>query len=259
MGAQSWFEQAESRARKAAEHQEGGDDSASDVDVETTTLHSVGSESEPEKPASRSLPPKAAQPDLKTRLLGRTHNTTKGTSGRSAQRSSMATLVLTVTAIIAGVALVGTAAAALLMRSTDPAPVTMPAPRQAPVTESVGYAGTCPDASGKKPVAANRNDLRGTVVAFQTAYYNRDTHALMETVAANSGLAAAEWTSILDQAAPEGTLWCATLQPASGNVVDIDLAVTSPSGDKETYRQRVTGRQMPGSTRWQLTKIDSRQ
>lgn len=257
MGSQSWFEQAEARARKAAEHQEGGEDSAADVDVETTPLRSVSSEAHENKPASRSLPPQPKQQDLKARLLKKTGDEPSREKSPS-HRSSMSTLALTIGVIIVGVGLIGASAAALLSRGQEPAPVTMPTAKAKPAVKPVGYAGTCTDASGKTPVAAGRNDLRSTVVAFETAYYNRDARGLMETVAKDSGLAATDWDTVLDQAAPEGTTWCVTLQPPRGSSVDIDLVVTSPDGEEQTYRQRVSGRQVPGSTRWQLTKIDSR-
>lgn len=252
MGSQSWFEQAEARAKKVSEHQ-AGEDSATDVDVETTPLRSVSSEAHENKPASRSLPPQPPQQDLKERL-GIKPSGEKSPS----HRSSMTTLALTLGVVIVGVGLVGASAAALLIRGQEPAPVTMPTASAKPAAKPVGYAGQCADASGKTPVAAGRNDLRSTVVAFETAYYSRDARGLMETVAKDSGLAATEWDTVLDQAAPEGTTWCVTLQPTQGSSVDIDLVVTSPDGEEQTYRQRVSGRPVPGSTRWQLTKIDSR-
>ena len=260
MGSQSWFEQAEARAKRASEQQELGEDSAADVDVETATLRSVGSEAQADHSVSLALPPEPTQRPRSTRprrsagkkiVRERTPN----------QRSALGSIAVAGAAIMAGGALIiGTAAAMILFLrdNEEPTPQALKPSPEVSAAEKVGYAGQCADASGKTPVAQSRTDLRGTVVAFETAYYNRDASALLETVAADSGLAATEWDDILDEAAPEGTTWCATLQPPKGNSVDIDLVVTSPDGDEETYRQRVSGRQIPGSQRWQLIKIDSR-
>ncbi|WP_151550177.1 MULTISPECIES: hypothetical protein [Corynebacterium] len=123
--------------------------------------------------------------------------------------------------------------------------------------DEVGYAGQCSSGEEGTVVKASREGLRETIVAFETAYYERDVDALLATVSANSGLAATEWEEVLPEAAPDDTSWCVVMQPEVDGVVDIDLEVTSPDGEVTTFRQRVAGEKVPGSSQWRIKKIDA--
>ena len=260
MGSQSWFDQAAARRqeREAKEEAAATVDSANDVDAEATSLHSVQSESSAQ---SRALPPTPQKPDLRTRLLAKpkTGAATAGTKNTSASSKTMVTLMIC--AVMLGIGLVGAATALVLMTNDDePAPVAVPAETPVAPPAPVGYAGQCEDASGKTPIVGGTKDLRSAVVAFEKAYYGQDTDALMETVAQDSGLAETDWETVLPEAAPEGTTWCVTIQPTKPQAksVDIDLTVTDPNGEETMYRQRVSGKTVPGTQQWRLTKIESR-
>lgn len=261
MGSQSWFDQAAARRQEREAKEEAADtvDSANDVDAEATSLHSVQSES---SAASRALPPTPQKPDLRTRLLAKS-TTGAATAGRKNTSASSKTMVtLMICAVVLGIGLVGTATALVLMTKDDePEQVAVPVETSAKPPATIGYAGQCEDASGKTPVSASNNDLRGAIVAFETAYYKRDADALMETVAQDSGLAGTDWEIVLPKAAPDGTSWCVMIQPTTPQAksVDIDLTVTKSNGEETIYRQRVSGKTVPGTQQWRLTRIDSRQ
>lgn len=261
MGSQSWFDQAAARRqeREANEEADQAVDSATDVDAEATSLHSVQAAS---SEVPHALPPTPQKPDLRTRLMSKQPKSAATAPKKDSRSASKTTMVLMISAVVLGVGLVGASTVlAFMNKQEQPEPVAMPTTTEKKRPAPVGYAGECTDASGKTPIAASSKDLRGAVVAFEEAYYSQDSEALLETVAKDSGLAETDWDTVLPEAAPEGTTWCVTIQPAKPEArsVDIDLNVTDPDGDETTYRQRVSGKTVPGTQQWRLTKIESRQ
>jgi hypothetical protein len=122
----------------------------------------------------------------------------------------------------------------------------------------IGVAGDCKPEDGEVAVTANDDTVRGAVAQWQTAYYSRDVDTLISAIAPDSWLLDNDWPVILEEAAPDGTTWCAVMSPlTSPDVVDVDVTVSFADGTSETYPQRVTG--VLAAEHWLIADIEPRE
>lgn len=122
---------------------------------------------------------------------------------------------------------------------------------------AIGVAGECEPEDGEVEIAADDHTVRGAVAQWQSAYYSRDVPSLEAAIAPESWLLENEWNSILAEAAPGGTNWCAVMSPTTGDSVDVDVMVTFPDGDSEIYPQTVSG--VSDGEHWLIEDITSRE
>lgn len=252
MSANDWFELAEQRTRQreleeASRNSDSNNKTKEDHDEreegQEPPLRVLEDDETKKSSASRALPPRG-----------------KSVANKRNKRSWKATTV-----VIVGIAILGgviAAALSALLHSEDKPTVAPAAQALSTASESspqttVGFAGHCSSVEGKTPVPANTKNLRGAVVAFETAYYRGDPTAVVASVDDQSALATTDWKKVLAEAAPEGTTWCAIIQPDKGDVVDVDLTVTQPSGEQKTFPQTITGVKQAGDT-WVVKKIEPR-
>ncbi|MGO3084479.1 hypothetical protein [Ancrocorticia populi] len=122
----------------------------------------------------------------------------------------------------------------------------------------IGVAGDCRPDPGEVSVSADDENVRGAVAKWQKAYYSRDVAALKDSIAPGSWLLDNDWDSVLDEAAPDGTTWCAVMSPLEDpEVVDVDVTVSFADGKSETYPQRVTGVEEAGH--WLIKDFETRE
>lgn len=103
----------------------------------------------------------------------------------------------------------------------------------------------------------SENSPRSAVTAFENAYFAQDGEGVKEAVSPESGLYDRDWDEVLQEAAPEGTTWCATMPPADGDAVDVDLEMSLPHERPVVYRQTATAEQHNGE--WLITEISARE
>lgn len=107
------------------------------------------------------------------------------------------------------------------------------------------------------PDVSSEDSPRSAVTAFEEAYFGQDSDAIKQHVAKDSSLYKQDWETVLKDAAPKGTTWCATMQPAQGNAVDVDLKMTPPDERASIYRQTVTAEQVDGQ--WVVAEVAARE
>lgn len=171
--------------------------------------------------------------------------------------------VTTVSAL--GVVIVGAGAVAYLVNDSnsvaaEQAGDTGAVDTAAEVTDHdavIGVAGECEPEDGEVEIAEDDATIRGAVAQWQSAYYSRDVEMLESAIAADSWLLDSDWESVLTEAAPDGTSWCAVMSPTTGESVDVDVQVTFPDGDSETYPQTVSG--VRDGEHWLIDDITSRE
>ncbi|MGP6175501.1 hypothetical protein [Corynebacterium sp. A21] len=159
-----------------------------------------------------------------------------------------------------GLVIVGAGAVAYLVNDTNAAVETETldtAPEVVDHNSVIGVAGECEPEDGEVEIAADDATVRGAVAQWQEAYYARDVETLEGAIAPDSWLLESDWASVLDEAAPEGTTWCAVMSPTTGESVDVDVMVTFPDGASETYPQTVYG--VYDGEHWLIDDITSRE
>lgn len=113
------------------------------------------------------------------------------------------------------------------------------------------------DCSEKTDSSVSGEDSpRSAVTAFENAYFSQDAQGVKKAVAKSSDLHKKDWEKVLKEAAPKGTAWCATMQPASGDSVNVDLKMALPDQGAKIYRQTVTATENNGQ--WLVSSISSR-
>lgn len=121
----------------------------------------------------------------------------------------------------------------------------------------IGVAGDCEPEDGEVEIAEDDATVRGAVAQWQAAYYSRDVETLESAIAPDSWLLDNDWENVLAEAAPDGTSWCAVMSPTADESVDVDVMVTFPDGDSETYPQTVSGTR--DGEHWLIDDITSRE
>lgn len=113
--------------------------------------------------------------------------------------------------------------------------------------------------SGKGAEVSGEQSVRGTVAQFEKAYFNRDSQALVSTLAKSSPMQQQDWKKILPEAAPEGTTWCVEMSPVAegSSAVDVDLIMAPPGKESALYRQTVKGEK--DGDKWVITSIEKRE
>lgn len=104
---------------------------------------------------------------------------------------------------------------------------------------------------------AQEDSPRGAVAVFESAYFAQDSQAVKDAVSPDSHMQEQDWDKVLKEAAPEGTTWCATMPPADGDAVDVDLEMSLPHERPVVYRQTATAEQHNGE--WLITEISARE
>lgn len=167
--------------------------------------------------------------------------------------------ITTVSAL--GVVIVGAGAVAYLVNgSNSTAGDTGTVDAAAEVTDHdsvIGVAGECEPEDGEVEIAEDDATVRGAVAQWQSAYYSRDVETLESAIVPDSWLLDNDWESVLAEAAPDGTSWCAVMSPTTDESVDVDVMVTFPDGDSETYPQTVSGTR--AGAHWLIDDITSRE
>lgn len=156
------------------------------------------------------------------------------------------------------VAVVG--AAVVLMQSTgkdDASAATSSTTSVADPSKLVAVAGQCEPEAGEVRLSTGDKTLRGTIAAWETAYYDRDAAGLNDLLSTGSWMKTQNWSEILPEAAPEGSSWCAVMGPVKENAVDVDLMVTFSDGSSQTYQQKVSGAQSDSGA-WLIDDIETR-
>lgn len=119
-------------------------------------------------------------------------------------------------------------------------------------TSQTVYAGKCDGAGlGVEP---STDTLKGSVAAFQKAYFSKDADALTRVLADDSPLKQQDWKRILGDVNREST-YCVKITPVSASTVDTDLTVKT-DGSKKTYLQKVTGVNKDG--KWLISEFEKR-
>lgn len=125
-----------------------------------------------------------------------------------------------------------------------------------PATQ-VAVAGQCEPEAGEIRLSTGDSTLRGTVAQWEKAYYSQDVQALTALLTADSWMRGQDWVTILPEAAPEGSQWCAVMSPVKNtNLVDVDLMVVFADGSSQTYQQTVIGEQ--NQSGWLISDIETR-
>lgn len=121
----------------------------------------------------------------------------------------------------------------------------------------IGVAGECEPEDGEVHVTADDATIRGAVAQWQSSYYSRDVETLESAIAPGSWLRDNDWESVLTEAAPDGTTWCAVMSPTTNESVDVDVMVTLPDGESVTYPQTVSG--VRNGDSWLIEDITTRE
>lgn len=121
----------------------------------------------------------------------------------------------------------------------------------------IGVAGECEPEDGEVHVTADDATIRGAVAQWQSSYYSRDVETLESAIAPGSWLRDNDWESVLTEAAPDGTIWCAVMSPTTNESVDVDVMVTFPDGESVTYPQTVSG--VRDGESWLIEDITTRE
>lgn len=125
----------------------------------------------------------------------------------------------------------------------------------APETSAAALGNKCEDA-GLDP--AGEESIRGAVATFETAYFDRNSDALIDSLSEDSPLREQDWDKVLNEVAPDGTTWCAELAPVEQGAtsVDVDLEMKTPGGKAETYTQTIHGDKTASG--WVVTSVEAR-
>lgn len=109
------------------------------------------------------------------------------------------------------------------------------------------------------PTVAEEKTIRGAITEFETAYFARDSERLDSSTTQASPLRKQNWDTVLAEAAPDGTTWCAELGAVDDKTttVDVDLTMTVPGKPPTTYQQRATGENTTDG--WKLVALEARQ
>lgn len=121
----------------------------------------------------------------------------------------------------------------------------------------IGVAGECEPEDGEVHITADDATIRGAVAQWQSSYYSRDVETLESAIALDSWLLDNDWESVLTEAAPDGTTWCAVMSPTTDESVDVDVMVTFPDGESVTYPQTVSG--VRDGDSWLIEDITTRE
>lgn len=119
----------------------------------------------------------------------------------------------------------------------------------------VSIGSDCSEATADDVIS--EDSARSAVTAFEEAYFAQDGDSVKQHVAKDSSLYKQDWDKVLKEAAPQGTTWCATMQPAEGESVDVDLKMTPPGERASVYRQTVTAELADGQ--WVVTNVAARE
>lgn len=120
----------------------------------------------------------------------------------------------------------------------------------------VGVAGTaCKPAADETAIEVGTDDLREAIASFETAYFNKDAPAVTAAFASSSPLSSKDWSPVITEAVPDGTTWCARMQPQVDNTVDVAVVVNKPDGESVVYEQIVTGTR--NENVWKLVSFEA--
>lgn len=121
----------------------------------------------------------------------------------------------------------------------------------------IGVAGECEPEDGEVHITADDATIRGAVAQWQSSYYSRDVEVLESAIAPGSWLLDNDWESVLTEAAPDGTTWCAVMSPTTDESVNVDVMVSFPDGESVTYPQTVSG--VRDGDSWLIEDITTRE
>lgn len=121
---------------------------------------------------------------------------------------------------------------------------------------SVQQAGSACDA---QTLDADRATLAGTIVAFESAYYDKNVEELRRTLAKDAPAQSTEWETVLPEVVTDSMTWCVVVSDTDADDDDkADVALTVKDADSETtYRQTVTGKKAGDS--WFIELIENRE
>lgn len=185
----------------------------------------------------------------------------KAASTKVKTSTGISASALQVMGLLGALLLVVIAAALVLMRATggDDADSATGATSTMTVDPAgqIAVAGQCEPEEGEVRLSVADTTLRGTISKWQTAYYSEDAETVKQLLAPDSWMQDQDWATILPDAAPEGSSWCAVMAPVKDDSVDVDLMVTFADGSSQTYQQTVSGAQNE-SGEWQIVDITTR-
>ena len=141
---------------------------------------------------------------------------------------------------------------------SDPQPVAEDAQVQGPqpvetTADKVAEVGQL--CSGNNDVdVSNEDSPRSAIVKFEQAYFKADAQGVKDSLTKNSEMQNQDWNKILPDAAPKGTKFCLTMQPAQDSTTNVELEVKKPNDSNPTlYKQKVTAKEANGT--WAVHSI----